>query len=148
MKVNWNWGTKLVIAMGLFMAMIVAFVVVMVKQEVSLVEPDYYPKGQAFQQMITSTENTVAYAGQITAQADREAIRVKFPEFFRPGAVEGNMHVYNRVSDRGDRHANFTLDSTGTLIYPAEGLSGRYILKLNWTQDNVGYYTEKSVTIQ
>lgn len=147
MKIRWHWGTKAVIVLGLMMAMVAAFVTVMIRQDVSLVEPDYYPKGQAFQKTIHAMENTIPYKDQITVETEPGILRISFPSYFRPEDFSGKLHLYNRVSDKGDRNVELIPDSTGTFTYPTQGLKGRYILKMLWSQDSLDYYTEKSITI-
>jgi hypothetical protein len=148
MNIKWNWGTGVVMGLGFFILMIISLVVVMFQQDISLVEKDYYPRGQAYQQMIENVQNTVPYARDITVNYTGNTIVVSFPEFFRPDATEGYVHLYHRVSDQQDRYTSLTLDSNRTFTYPANGLSGRYILKMTWQQDGIDYYTEKSITIE
>jgi hypothetical protein len=148
MNIKWNWGTKLVIAMAAFMLMILGFVAFMVRQEVSLVEKDYYPKGQAYQEMIKKTQNTIPYASEIVVSYDENFAYVTFPSFFRPGAVKGEVHFYHRVSDVNDFLADLILDENGVFSYPVKRLRGRYIIKLDWEQDGIEYYTEKNLSIE
>ncbi len=51
-----NWGTKLVMAAALFMAFIIILSVKMIKQDVVLVENDYYEKGEAYQSTIDANK--------------------------------------------------------------------------------------------
>lgn len=148
MNIKWNWGTKLVIAMAAFMLMILTFVAFMVRQEVSLVEKDYYPKGQAYQEMIEKTQNTIPYASEIVVSYDENFVFVTFPSFFRPGAVKGEVHFYHRVSDVNDFFSDLILDENGVFSYPVQRLRGRYIIKLDWEQDGIEYYTEKNLSIE
>ncbi len=45
MKIKWNWGTKITIAIILFVSMILGFVYTATQNPIILVEKDYYPKG-------------------------------------------------------------------------------------------------------
>ncbi len=146
MKIKWNWGTKLVVAMAAFMLMVLAFVVVMFRQEVSLVEKDYYPRGQAYQEMIERVRNTLPYATDIRAVTEDGVLKVTFPEFFRPEATAGEVHFYHRVSDVKDFYSKLSLDDNSVYTYPAKNFKGRYILKITWQQDGIDYYTERSIT--
>ncbi len=148
MQIKWNWGTKLVLAMAAFMIMVIALVVVMFQQDISLVEVDYYPRGQAHQELIQKTQNTIPYATEIIATYERGNILIGFPGFFKPAALNGTVHFYNRTTDTGDRYATLALDQNNTFTYKAVGLKGRYIIKIDWVQDGVGYYTEKNLSIE
>jgi hypothetical protein len=148
MKIKWNWGTKLVIAMAAFMIMVLSFVVVMFQQDINLVEKDYYPKGQAHQELIVKIRQTMPYANDILASFENEEISVVFPAFFRPESTKGTVHLYHRIDDAHDRFSDLVLNENGIFTYPASHLSGRYILKISWHQDDTEYYTEKNVTIE
>lgn len=148
MNIKWNWGTKLVIAMAAFMLMVLSFVFVMLRQDINLVEKDYYPKGQAHQELIVKIRQTMPYANEILASFEDEEIRVSFPAFFRPETIRGSVHLYHRIDDANDRFSDLVINENGIFTYPASDLSGRYILKISWQQDGIDYYTEKNVTIE
>jgi hypothetical protein len=146
-NIQWHWGTKLVIAMIAFMLMVLSFVFVMLQQDIDLVEKDYYPKGQAHQQLITRVQNTIPYASQITVENDDDRIMVSFPDFFCPNKTSGEVHLYHRVSTANDRLVALSLNENGMFTYPVSHLHGRYIMKISFRQDGVEYYTEKNITI-
>ncbi|MBE0661805.1 MAG: FixH family protein [Bacteroidales bacterium] len=148
MKIQWNWPTKLVVAMAAFMLMIISLVVFMFQQDISLVEKDYYPRGQAYQEMIDMVQNTVPYANDIIAKVEINEVHIAFPAFFRPEKVEGQVHFYSRINDANDRFANLNLNEDGVFIYPVDGFKGRFILKISWQQDGIDYYTEKDISIE
>jgi hypothetical protein len=148
MKIQWNWPTKLVVAMAAFMLMIISLVIFMFQQDISLVEKDYYPRGQVFQEMIDKVQNTVPYANDIIAKVEDNEVHVAFPAFFRPEKVEGHVHFYSRIDDSNDRFADLTLNEDGVFIYPVNGLKGRFILKISWQQERTDYYTEKNISVE
>ncbi len=148
MKIQWNWGTKLVIAMGAFMLMVISMVVFMVRQDVSLVEKDYYPRGQAHQEMIDRVQNTLPYVNDILAVVENGSVIISFPPFFEPLSTEGFVHVYHRISDANDRYLPLMLDQSNRFSFPLAGMHGRFILKITWQQKGVDYYTEKNIDLQ
>lgn len=147
MKIKWNWGTMLVIGMAAFMLMILALVARMASVDVSLVEKDYYPKGLAYQEKLDKVQNTVPYASDIIATIENNMLKVSFPDFFQPDAVEGAVWIYHRVTDTKDIEVDLKLDQNGVFNYPAANMRGRYIIKIDWEQEGVAYYTEKRITV-
>ncbi|HOH99021.1 MAG TPA: FixH family protein [Bacteroidales bacterium] len=145
---KWNWGSKLVLAMILFIIMLAFFVLRMIREDVSLVERDYYPKSQEYDLNLEKTKNALPFKDDIILSTSQDQIFVHFPEFFRPGAVQGKVHFYNRASDKGDFETALFLNDSGTFVFPVHELRGRYILKMDWTQDGLGYYMEKTLTIE
>ena len=148
MKIQWNWGTGIVVAMAAFMLMIIGFVVVMARQDISLVEPDYYPKGQAYQEMIDKHANAAPYRQDFRVDVRDGKILVSFPAFFRSEAVQGEVHMYHRVSDLSDRYFDLALNDQNIFSIDAGKQKGRYILKIDWQQDGIAYYTEIPVNLE
>ena len=60
-KIKWNWGTKLVIAIILFMGFIFVLVYLSTQNTIDLVERDYYPKGLKYQNRIEEIKNASMY---------------------------------------------------------------------------------------
>jgi hypothetical protein len=144
---KWNWGTKLVVAMAAFMTMVIIFVVLMFQESVDLVEKDYYPKGQAHQQLIDKRNNAAHFADSITATLSDGEVLISFPQIADPNGIRGTVHFYQRISGDKDQFAELTLDSLGVFRYPAGLLRGRYILKIDWTNGGQSFYTEKTIDL-
>jgi hypothetical protein len=140
MKINWNWGTKLFIAIILFMSLIIGFVIVSFNNDVSLVEKDYYPKGQEYQQRLNEIKNASLKRDFFITEQTNEGIILKLPElhsdtasiyFFRPSDTK-----LDRVFDISSNDTTFIFNKTGFK-------RGKYLLKVYWNSDNVGYYFER-----
>jgi hypothetical protein len=148
MKIHWHFGTKAVLGLGLFILMIAVLIVRMAQEDISLVEKDYYPKGQAYQELLDKVQNTVPYATDIHTRLENDMVIIAFPDFFRPESINGQVHFYHRVTDTRDIHTTLKLNSDGVFVYPAGDMKGRFILKIDWLQDGIAYYTEKNITIE
>jgi len=144
---KWNWGTKLAIAMAAFMIMIIIFATLMMRESVDLVERDYYPKGQAFQDLIQKKSNAEPYAEQIQLIAKDGALQINFPDFFIPSNLKGTVFFYNRVKDTGDMTYELSSNPDGAFVVPIAGLSGRYIVKIDWEYEGISYFVEKSFDV-
>lgn len=144
---KWNWGTKLVLAMAAFMAMIIIFVVLMMREDIHLVEKSYYPKGLTFQEMIDKKGRGAAFDDSISVAVNSNLIVLSFPATIDPAGVSGSLHVYNRMEETGDRVFDLKADEDGEFVFPVDGLDGRYILKIDWKYGDKTYYNEKKVTI-
>lgn len=148
MKIHWHFGTKVMLGFGLFILMIAIMVIRMAQEDISLVEKDYYPKGQAYQDLLDKVQNTVPYAADIQAWIENDTIMVSFPDFFRPESVIGSVHFYHRITDSKDIHTQLKINEKGVFAFPLKELKGRFIIKIDWVQDGIGYYTEKNITIE
>lgn len=144
---KWNWGTKLVVAMAAFMIMIITFAVLMMREDVDLVEKDYYPKGQAFQEMIEKKTNAAPYNDSVTAVLNNSTIVLVFPASFQPSGISGTLHLYDRMREAGDQQFELRAGSDGIFSFSTGDSKGRFILKIDWQYNDKQYYTEKSLDI-
>ena len=141
---KWNWGTKLFIAIVLFMALIIGFVIASFQQTVNLVEKDYYPKGQIFQTRLDEIKNAVGIRDSFVFEKGESSIVLSMPNinadtasvnFFRPSGNE-----YDRVYDI----------STGDTVFVFsrnEFIRGKYKIKVYWKSEDTGYYFERDFFI-
>jgi hypothetical protein len=144
---KWNWGTKLFIATAAFMIMVIIFGIIMAGQDLDLVEKDYYPKAQLHQELIDKRSNAHEFAHQITAKSENGMVMIKFPDWFIPDSIEGQVHFYHRISDRYDLFTDLSLDTNQVFSRPVGIMHGRYILKIDWTYRGEAFYVEKSLEI-
>jgi hypothetical protein len=138
---KWNWGTKLLVAIILFMSFILVFVFLSVRNDISLVEKDYYPKGLKYQDRIDEIANAKPFFNDFTFSRENNAVVITLPEispdsgtivFFRPSGLEL------------DRSYLMKFDSTFLMHIPqSEFTKGKYIVKIFWREADKGFYIEK-----
>ncbi len=144
MNIKWNWGTKITIAIILFVSMILGFVYTATQNPIILVEKDYYPKGLQYQSQIDKIKNAAPYKSGLVFKQDKGQFFLKIPEtspdsgtitFYRPNE-EKALDIVEPVP------ANKSIDVT----FPKEHFKmGFYILKILWWQNGKGYFIEKKV---
>ncbi len=144
MKIKWNWGTKITIAIILFVSMILGFVYTATQNPIILVEKDYYPKGLDYQSHINRIKNAVPFKEGMILKQDKEQLFLIIPKtapdsgtitFYRPNE-EKMRDIVEPVS------AKKSIDVT----FPKERFKmGFYILKILWWQNGKGYFIEKKV---
>lgn len=145
---KWNWGTKLFIGAALFMIMLIVFGVLMMRESISLVERDYYPKAQDFQKQIERRNNGFEYAADIKVDYSNNQILLTFPDRFLSDGLKGSLHMYNRNDDAKDAMFDFSFTGDSIFVFPATSLNGRYLAKISWSFSDQEYYVEKSLTVQ
>lgn len=145
---KWNWGTKLFIATAAFMVMLIIFAVLMMKERISLVEKDYYPKGQDYQQLIDKKNNANSLSDQILVNVNGNELVLQFPKQLNTDSISGNIQLYNVVDDIFDKYVILEVDSGGQMRIPIDLSKGRYLMKMDWKHHESLYYTEKSFQIK
>ena len=149
MKMKWNWGTKLLISIIVFMLFLTAFFVLMMRQTFYLVEKDYYPKGLNYQQRIDKSINAKLLEEVVEIENNGEYLIFRFQSFFNPSEISGTIQLYRPSDAKQDVNLDIQPDSNRQIFYPVKNLiKGKYIAKINYTYGDKDYYQEKSVFIE
>ncbi len=142
MKIKWNWGTGIALAIILFMISILYRVYLTTQNPVDLVEKDYYPKGLAFQDRIDEMENAALYKKSLKVEQLQKEVVLHLP-VMNPDS--SNLQIFRPSSDKLDIVCKVEPDSSMAMHFPAiQFQRGKYIIKLFWKEKGVGYYLEKN----
>lgn len=144
MKIKWNWGTKITIAITLFVSMILGFVYVATQNRIILVEKDYYPKGLVYQSRIDDIKNAVPFKDSMVFKQSKGQLFLIIPN---TSPDSGNITFYRANEEKvldivQPLSAKVPID----VAFPKEHFKmGFYVLKISWWQNGKGYYIEKKV---
>ncbi|MCF6171146.1 MAG: FixH family protein [Bacteroidales bacterium] len=141
MKMNWNWGTKLILWIVLFMGFIFVLVYLSTQNSIILVEKDYYPKGLEFQNRIDERNNALQLRAGFQIRQIRENVVVEFP-CIKPDS--GTLVFYRHNNKLLDQTINIKIDETKKMYFPLAGFEkGKYLVKFHWFENGKGYFVEK-----
>lgn len=148
-KINmeFNWGTKLVISMAAFMIMIIIFVILMASEKVELVEPDYYPKGQNYQEHIDSKLRADQLTESVKIAVENGNLKINFPVQFDYTKVTGTVDFHHRSESNKDFQTELKPDLSGVSTHEISHLHGRYLLQIEWKYNEKTYFTEESLNL-
>ena len=140
-KIKWNWGTKLLIAIIIFMSFIFFLVYLTTQNTINLVEKDYYPKGLKYQTRIDEIKKATLVKEQFNVIQKDSLIVLSLPEI---NADSGSI-VFFRPSDQLlDFTSSINPDSLGKIYFPNNNFKkGKYLIKVHWYENGEGYYIEK-----
>ncbi len=146
MKIKWNWGTKLTIAIILFMSFILALVYLTTKNSIILVEKDYYPQGLKYQQRIEKIKNARKFRDSLKIKIDKRNVKLMISGV-KPDS--GNVVFYRPDQEKEeDRVFNFDSGKQIKYSYPLKYFrKGIYVLKITWWDEWKGYYLEEKIFI-
>jgi hypothetical protein len=148
MKIPWNWGTKLVIAITLWISFILFMVLRMIQVDVPLVEEDYYPKAIVYQDQIDKRTNAKALGESIQLIQSETEIKVVYPSGIKPEDLSGSLWIYRPAEGNQDFHLEIKVDSLGTQIFNRSMFhKGRYIFKFDFADLHTKYYQEVTIEI-
>mgnify|MGYP001306976638 CR=1 FL=1 len=140
-SIKWNWGTKLVIAIMLFMGFIFVLVYMSTLNTIDLVERDYYPKGLQYQNRIEELKNARIFRDDFNMTRENEYMVLSVPEIEQ----DSGSIVFFRPSDQQlDFASRIQPDSTGRMYFPSDAFqTGLYVMKIHWFKNAEGYYLER-----
>jgi len=148
MKIKFNWGTGIVLALLIMISGMIVLVSIAVRQDFDLVDNDYYQKSITYQQHIEKVENTAALEQKIVFKLSADSLKLSFPNLENYGNYSGEIHFYSPVEARRDFSLAVKPDSTWMQIIDLKNLEkGRYQVKTDWTANGVSYYQEEEITI-
>jgi len=146
---KWNWGTKLFIAIVLFMSLIIGFVIFSMRQTYYLVEKDYYPKGLEYQQKIDKETNAKTSGLSIDVQNMGNVLVITFPVEFKTNIPQGKIILYRPSDGTLDIAYPIQLDSSLQMKIATSNLTkGKYIMKFDYSIGETGYFHEESLFIE
>lgn len=138
---KWNWGTKLLIAIIIFMSFIIVLVYLSTQNDIFLVEKDYYPKGLKYQDRIDEITNAKPFRNEFKILQLENTVAVTFPKikpdtgtitFFRPSGTDYDL-IYT-----------IEMDTANVMRFPkSKFIKGKYLIKIFWQENEKGYYYEK-----
>lgn len=142
-----NWGARIALLYGSFMALIIALVVGSMKQNTNLVADDYYQQELVYQELIDASKNQATLSRPLAIRTEKEQVHIDFPEEMTAAMKTGNVYFYSPINKLWDHKVDFN-NSDALVTVPREKLvNTRYVVKVDWEVDGKRYYQESEVTL-
>lgn len=149
MKLKFNWGTGIAIAMVLMIIGMSTLVYIATRQDYFLVEKDYYQKGIHYQAQIERIRNTNSLRDKPSISLEGKTLQVQLTPWFAGKTIEGQILLYSPVNENFDKSSDLNPDSSLRQLIPLDDLKpGRYLVKLEWTANETPFYMEKEIRIE
>ena len=140
-----NWGYKIIIAYGLFVAGILTLVLLSSQQNQDLVSEEYYADELAYQDIIDKSTQTASLSSPIEIVQSSSKLIIDFPAEFDNKMSKGSWTLYYAANIEKDVKGAFQInDGLLNIEIPATA-SGIYLVKIEWTSEGLAYYYEKQV---
>lgn len=143
-----TWGTKLIIFMAMFMGFIILMALRMMKEDISLIQTDYYEKGENYQAIIDENKGADSLLNFQFNQNNSESILAIKNLKVHPisNAKLQLIYLANKANDK-----EFDVQITDTITSKfdlTDFEKGNWIARLNWSDKNGKHYLEKNFKIQ
>lgn len=148
MKIKFNWGTGIVLALAVMIGGMITLVSIAVRQNYDLVESDYYEKSVDYQKHIDQVKNTEALAEKVKFDQANDSLKLTFPKLSDVQNYSGDIHFYSPVEANRDETVKVKPDSKFNQSISLKNLkNGRYLVKVDWSANKMAYYQEQEITI-
>ena len=148
MKIKFNWGTGIVLALIVMIGGMIFLVSIALRQDYDLVESDYYQKSVDYQKHIDEVKNTEVLPEKVRFEQTTDSLKLTFPSLSLVDDYSGEIHFYSPVEEKRDETVKLKLNNQFIQAIDLKNLkSGRYTVKLNWTANKKSYYQEQEITV-
>lgn len=142
-----NWGMKIAVLYGGFVALIMTLVIASSKQNVDLVANDYYEQELAYQDVINASKNQATLSKPLSIHADEQVLTIDFPKEHAVNEIKGSIHFYSPINEKWDKKVDIDTKTGSVVVARAELMNTRYKVKVNWKADSKDYYQESEITL-
>lgn len=137
-----NWGLRIALLYGGFVAGVVVMVIFSSRQQIDLVRKDYYAAELKHQDRIDETANANSLSGAIQVKRNDKAIQLQLPAEMRGKGVSGSAVFYRPSDAKLDRQFELRPDTSGTQLIAGDFAPGIYNVQVQWNCEGKAYYSE------
>lgn len=142
---KFNFGTGLFIGAFLFIAFVVALVIIINQTDVSLVEEKYYENGVRYQEEINRNKEADLL---VSITYDKDISELIFKKFSVNDTIFGNAYFYRPSDASKDFSIDVLLiDSSGCRVNTSKLDKGIWKIKLRWKAGNKEYQLNRDIII-
>lgn len=142
-----NWGAKIALLYGGFVALIVILVAGSMRQDFDLVAPDYYSQEIKYQQVIDAGKNQSELSAPVSVSATETTVSIDFPTEFTNKVINGTVQFYSPVNSAWDKTVKINTADNSMTVLRSELQATTYTIKMNWEADGKKYYQETSLKL-
>ncbi len=147
MKIKFNWGTGIVIAMVAFMVFILSFVyktIAVEKYQHQLVSEDYYKDELHYQQEIDKLNNAVKLTQNIVLSNTENGVTIQFPEDMDFTKISGTILFQRLSNEKLDFSQDIKLEGNSQIIPKEKLVAGKWIVRVEWNYNDQEYLFKES----
>ncbi len=147
-----NWGTKIILVLSVFITGIGYMVYICIKQtDIQLVAKDYYEQEIAYQGTIDKENNYRALVKKpsMVDNVEQNKLMVDFSVLENYKSISGKIFFFRPSQSKLDFNTDVSPGEDGIQWIEKDNIStGKWLIKLDWSDGNKAYFNEQTVYIQ
>lgn len=144
---KFHWGTGILIFLILFLLAAGLFIGFAMRQQVSLVHRDYYEKGVDHSRQMQVEARSARFQNSIGTKMNQGGLQIDIEPGLAARMDSSYLYLYRPSDSRYDIQQSFAVSEHPLIIPGEELISGRYILKVFWIWEGLGYEIDQMVFI-
>ncbi len=144
---KFNWGTGILIFLILFLLACGLFIAFAMRQEVSLVHKDYYEKGVGHSEQMNVEARSAAFENAISTRFLPEGLLIDIEALLATQMDSASFQLFRPSGGKYDIQRAFESSEIPLIIPGDELISGRYILKVYWSMNQLKYEIDQTVFV-
>lgn len=141
-----NWGYKIAIVIGLFVAIMITMVIVAFRQTNEMIDKNYYAKELKYQTYIDAGQRLAAITSDRLIIIDSAGLYILIPQSLVSNFANGTIEMLKVDNQSKDQSMTFEVDEGGRYFFDRAQLSsGRYLVRIHWESSGKTYYKEETL---
>ena len=138
-----NWGHGLAIALAIFAAIMITFLVNSFTTDHELVTENYYQEELAFQDQITKRQNAKRDGKTFKVSKGEKEVVFSF-QLEDTAFKNGSLNLLRPSDSKLDKEFPLALNKNAEMVVPFEEFEkGSYIISANWQIDTTSYFVKQ-----
>jgi hypothetical protein len=142
-----NWGYKILVVYGIFVAGILFMVFRSSGEKTDLVTTDYYAKELKYQDKIDEMNRVSALSEELRYEIKDNQLMLYFPKDFAGQKITGTAELYCPSDEDKDVKKDFSVQDAAAQMTIKAANKGQHELHISWQVNGVTYYFEKKIFI-
>jgi len=142
-----HWGNAIFIFFAIFLSLSIFFIVFSFRQNIDLVDDNYYEKGAAYTTQIETNKRSVFFTDSIHFTASNGLIYFTFCDSITKNSKLIKIFLYRPSNKDYDYKTSWKIEENSFIVDKSKLHSGRYIAKINWRMNNQDYELNKTLFV-
>jgi hypothetical protein len=143
-----NWGHKIAIVYGLFVAFMIGMLIMSMNYDNDLVTEDYYAKELAYQDKIDAGQNLVQADFDVVVKMVDGKLKLVFDRLPAAKTVSGEVKFYKPDNERMDEtHPIIMETNSNEMEISSKGKRGRYKVQVTFEVEGQSFYKEQELML-
>lgn len=143
-----NWGHKIALVYGLFMAFMISMLFLSRRYDHELVTEDYYAEELAYQERIDAGKNLAESPFEVEVRQEEGTLSLYFERFPSIEEVKGEVILYKPDNENLDETLPLKFEEgSNRMDIDSKGKYGRYKVKVLFEYEGKSFYKEKELVL-